>query len=60
MNVDELSAIKMISNKARKFIFTTKAANELLLRCVNEYEGQMIAKNERLNGKNEECQKLLA
>ena len=63
MNVDELNAMKMIGNKARKFVCIMKATNELLLRCVSEYEEQMmrmIAKNERLNGRIEECQKLLA
>ncbi|KAK1137341.1 hypothetical protein K0M31_001853 [Melipona bicolor] len=57
VNVDKLSATRMIGNNVRKFIFTdkvTKAASQFLLRCVSEYEEQMmrmIAKNERLNGK---------
>ena len=64
--VDELSVMRMIGNKMRKFIFTdkmTKVASEFLLRCVAEYEEQMmrmIAKNERLNGRIKECEKLLA
>ncbi|KAK9293925.1 hypothetical protein QLX08_011294 [Tetragonisca angustula] len=60
--------MRMIGNKEtlRKFIFTekvTKVASEFLLRCVAEYEEQMmrmIAKNERLNGRIKECEKLLA
>lgn len=50
----------------RKFIFTDKirkAASEFLLRCVGKYKEQMmnmIAKNERLSGKIDKCEKLLA
>ena len=63
---DELNAVRMIGNKVRKFIFidkVRKVANEFLLRCVDEYEEQMmrmIVKNERLTGRIEECEKLLA
>ena len=51
---DGLNAMRMIGNRVRKLIFTdkvTKIASEFLLRCVGEYEEQMmrmIAKNERL------------
>ena len=64
--VDDLNVMRAIGNRVRKFIFTdmvTKVASEFLLRCVSEYEEQMmrmIAKNERLNGRIEECEKLLA
>ena len=63
---DDLNAMRVIGNKVRKFIFTdkvTKVASEFLLRCVAEYEEQMmrmIAKNEKLNGRIEECEKSLA
>ena len=54
MSVHESNSLRMIGNKVKKFIFTdkiTKAASEFLLRCVGEYEEQMIrmfGKNERL------------
>lgn len=64
--MDELSAMRAIGDRVRKFVFTdkvTKAASELLLRCVSEYEEQMmrmIARNERLSGRIEECERMLA
>ena len=54
MSVHESNSLRMIGNKVKKFIFTdkiTKTASEFLLRCVGEYEEQMIrmfGKNERL------------
>lgn len=64
--VDELNALHAIQNEVRKFIFTnkvTKFASEYLLRCVGEYEEQimrMIPKNERLNERIDEFEMLLA
>ena len=56
-----------MSNKLRKFLFTksncvSKGVSEFTLKCVSELEDQMIrmiAKNERLLGRFDECEKQL-
>ena len=54
----------MIGNNLRKCIFAdrvTKAVSECVLGCVSEYEElmmRMIAKNERLIGRIDECEKM--
>ena len=66
VSVDELNALRSISSKIRKCIFTdkvTKAVSECVMGCVGEYEElmmRMIAKNERLSGRIDECEKMFA
>ena len=62
---DEISAMRDVSNKLRKFLFTesnrvSKSVSEFTLKCVSDLEEQMIrmiAKNERLLGRLDECEK---
>ena len=65
--VDEVSAMREVSKKLRKFLFTesnriSKSVSEFTLKCVSDLEEQMIrmiAKNERLLGRLDECEKQL-
>ena len=63
--MDKLNALRVIGNKLRKCIFAdrvTNAVSECVMVCVSEYEELMmriIAKNERLIGKIDECEKML-
>ena len=65
VSVDELNALRVTGNKIRKCIFAdkvTKAMSECVMGCVSEYEElmmRMIAKNERLIGRIDECEKML-
>ena len=67
MNVDGLNVMREVNDKLRKFLFTesnrvSKAACEFVLKCVNECETQMvrmIAENERLLGRLDECERQL-
>ncbi|OAD54517.1 hypothetical protein WN48_06681 [Eufriesea mexicana] len=62
---EDLNAMRVIGDKIRRFVFTegnrvSKTAGEFILNCVSEYECQlvsMLAKNERLCGRLEECEK---
>ena len=66
-DVDELSAMRGVSDKLRKFLFTesnrvSKNVIEFTLRCCSELEEQLmrvIAKNERLLGRFDECERQL-
>lgn len=59
----ELMCMKAIELRLRKFLFNesskvSKSASEYILNCVGKYEEQlmrMLAKNERLQGKLDEC-----
>lgn len=59
----ELMCMRAIGLRLRKFLFNetskvSKSASEFILNCVGEYEKQlmrMLAKNERLQGRLDEC-----
>jgi len=59
----ELACMRAIGMRLRKFVFAesnriSKSASEIILNCVGEYEEQMMrmmCKNERLQGKLDEC-----
>ena len=65
VSVDKLNALRVIGNKIWKCIFAdkvTKAVSEYVMDFVSEYEEfmmRMIAKNERLIGRIDECEKKL-
>ena len=64
VSVDKLNALRVIGNKIRRCIFAdrvTKGVSECVMGCVSEYEDlmmRMIAKNERLIGRIDECEKM--
>ena len=66
-SVDEISVMRAVNDKLRKFLFTesnrvSKSVSEFTLMCCSELEEQMmrmIAKNERLLGRLDECEKQL-
>ena len=65
--MDEVNAIRDVSNKLRKFWFTesnrvSKSVSEFTLKCCSKLDEQMIrmiAKNERLFGRLDECERQL-
>lgn len=62
---DEVSMLRVVEDRLRKYLFTesnrvSKVTAEFVLSCVAEYEEsmiRMIAKDERLCGRLDECEK---